>query len=193
MACRGRRGARGRGSLDVPARRERDEGDQVAVVACTPPGPRRPTMWRASARRASRRHASSSAGLVRSSRRRSRVDACQVLEDRASGAEVQVPDLGVAHLAGRQADRLPPRDERRVRPLAQERSPGRHRGGRDRVGRRIVTDPNPSRTTSTIGRGRVVVRAVSPAAPYAPGLTPRCVGPRPSGRPGPRSRPSRRA
>src|SRR5439155_16955574 len=34
------------------------------------------------------------------------IDARQVLEDRPAGTEVQVPDLRIAHLAGRQADRL---------------------------------------------------------------------------------------
>ena len=35
-----------------------------------------------------------------------RIDPRQVLEDRTPGAEVQVPDLRVAHLPGRQPDRV---------------------------------------------------------------------------------------
>ena len=48
------------------------------------------------------------------------VDAHQVLEEHAPGADRQVPDLGVAHLAVRQADRLAGRLQRRVRVLGPE-------------------------------------------------------------------------
>src|SRR5256885_12778049 len=43
------------------------------------------------------------------------VDAQQVLEQDAAGADRQVPDLAVPHLAGRQPDRFAGRVERRVR------------------------------------------------------------------------------
>ena len=48
------------------------------------------------------------------------VHAHQVLEEHAAGADRQVADLGVAHLPGRQADRLAGRLERRVRVLGPE-------------------------------------------------------------------------
>ena len=44
----------------------------------------------------------------------------QVLEEDAAGADRQVPDLGVAHLTGRQADRLAGCLERRMRVLGPE-------------------------------------------------------------------------
>ena len=43
------------------------------------------------------------------------VDAREVLVDHAAGAHVHVADLGVAHLAGGQADGLAGRDQLRVR------------------------------------------------------------------------------
>ena len=46
------------------------------------------------------------------------VDACELLMDDAAGADVQMPDLGVAHLALRQADRLAGR--LKARALARE-------------------------------------------------------------------------
>ena len=48
------------------------------------------------------------------------VHALQVLEEDPPGADRQMPDLGVAHLPGREADRLTGCRERRVRELAPE-------------------------------------------------------------------------
>ncbi len=134
--------------VDADARDVRDarasstRATRCRSLAWTPPGPMRLTTWRRPPGRVARWHASSSAGRVSKRPVGDRgIDARQVLEDRTPGPEVQVPDLRVAHLAGRQADRLLRGPERRVRPVAQERSPGRHRRGGDRVGRRVVTDP----------------------------------------------------
>ena len=48
------------------------------------------------------------------------VHALQILEEDPAGADRQVTDLGVAHLSGRQADRLAGGRERRVRVFAPE-------------------------------------------------------------------------
>ena len=69
------------------------------------------------------------------------VDPGQVLEDGPAGTEVEVADLGVAHLAGRQPDGVLGRPEGGVRPRSHERAPGRHGRGGDRVGGRVGPDP----------------------------------------------------
>ena len=61
------------------------------------------------------------------------VDAGQVLIDHAARAEVHVADLGVAHLARRQADRFAAGHERRVRVALQELGVRGRAAQRDRV------------------------------------------------------------
>ena len=61
------------------------------------------------------------------------VHAHQVLEEHATGADRQVPDLGVAHLARRKADRLAGCLERRVRVLGPEAVEDRRVGELDGV------------------------------------------------------------
>ncbi len=55
-----------------------------------------------------------------------RVDPGEVLQHGPSGAEVQVPDLGVAHLPRRQPNRILRRPKDGVRPAGQEAAPDRH-------------------------------------------------------------------
>ena len=69
------------------------------------------------------------------------VDPRQVLEHRPAGAEVEVADLGVAHLAGRQPDGLLRRLQDGVRPAREQAAPGRHPRRGDRVVRRVGADP----------------------------------------------------
>ena len=71
------------------------------------------------------------------------IDPREILEDRPSGAEVQVANLGVAHLARRQADGFGRGPERAMGPARKEAAPGGHGGGRDRVGGRITPDAEP--------------------------------------------------
>ena len=71
------------------------------------------------------------------------VDPRQVLQDRPAGAEVQVADLGVAHLPRRQTDGVLGGSQRGVRPAREQAAPVRHRGGGDRVGGRVAADPEP--------------------------------------------------
>src|SRR5207248_5529459 len=63
------------------------------------------------------------------------VDASEVLVEAASGADRQVPDLGVAHLAGGQANGLARGVERRVRKLAPEPVEDRRVRELDRIAR----------------------------------------------------------
>ena len=72
-----------------------------------------------------------------------RIDPRQVLEDRSPSAEVQVADLRVAHLPGRQPDGFFRGAQDRVWPHPEEPAPGRHRRGRDGIGRRIAPDAEP--------------------------------------------------
>ena len=71
------------------------------------------------------------------------VDAGQVLEHGAAGAQVEVAHLGVAHLARGQADGVLRCTQGRVRPRGQRRSPARHRRGGDGVLRRVRSDAEP--------------------------------------------------
>ena len=88
--------------------------------------------------------------------------------------EVEVPDLGVAHLARRQADGVLGRAEGRVRPARE--SPRQIGIGAAAIasaaGSRPI--PKPSRTTRTIGRGRRVDALAHPvtAAPRAAAVSP---------------------
>src|SRR5438874_1163150 len=61
------------------------------------------------------------------------VDARQILQDHAAGAEIGVADLGIAHLPVRQADIMLARLEPRMRPAAQELVPDRRLRLVDRV------------------------------------------------------------
>ena len=63
------------------------------------------------------------------------VDALEVLVEHAAGADRQMPDLGVAHLPGRQPDRLARGGEPRVRVLGPEPVEDRRVGELDRVPR----------------------------------------------------------
>src|SRR5581483_9888767 len=63
------------------------------------------------------------------------VDAHQVLVEDAAGADRQVPHLRVAHLPGRQPDRLPGGFERRMRVVAPQPVEDGCRGEGDRVAR----------------------------------------------------------
>ena len=68
-------------------------------------------------------------------------DALDGLHHHAPGTQVQVADLRVAHLAGRQPDRILGGAEARVGPASDERPPGRHRCRGDRIARRGLFDP----------------------------------------------------
>ena len=63
------------------------------------------------------------------------VHAHEVLEEDAARADGEMPDLGVAHLAGRQADRLAGRLQRRMRVRAPEAVEDGRVGELDRVPR----------------------------------------------------------
>ena len=69
------------------------------------------------------------------------VDPGQVLEHGAAGAQVQMPDLRVAHLSGRQANRLPGRREHGVRPSSEQPTPRRHVRGHNGIDRGVPADP----------------------------------------------------
>ncbi len=69
------------------------------------------------------------------------VDALEILVEHAARADRQVADLGVAHLAGRQPDRLAGRAELGVRELAPEPVEDRCVGELDRVARARRRDP----------------------------------------------------
>src|SRR5215204_3168665 len=71
------------------------------------------------------------------------IDPRQILEDGPPGAEVEMPDFGVAHLARWQTDGTLGRTEDGMRPPPQEGTPGRHRRGRDGVTPRVAADPEP--------------------------------------------------
>ena len=166
---------------------ERDEVAVVGVDAARARSGRRRGACRPVAR--ARSQASSSAGPLEERAVGDRgVDARQVLEHRPAGAEVEVADLRVAHLARRQADGVLGRAAGRCAASA--------RGGRASVGIAAAAIaspagsrpiPNPSRTTRTIGRGRPGARPGGHAAAARAALRAVSAGP------GRRSRPSRRA
>ena len=154
-------------SLGTPCRAgERREGDQVPVVGVD------------AARADEADHVERAAALERASARREErrprverpvgdggIDARQVLEHRPAGPEVEVADLRVAHLAGRQPDRLLRCLERGVRPARQQAAPDRHRRGGDRVAGRVVPDPEPVEDDQDDGSGSPVGHPASPRAP----------------------------
>jgi hypothetical protein len=91
------------------------------------------------------------------------VDPRQVLQHGAPGSEVEVANLGVAHLPGRQPDRVLGGAERGMRPVAQEPSPDRHVRRGDGVGRRIGTDPEAVEDDQDDGR-RASRRSITSSA-----------------------------
>ena len=84
------------------------------------------------------------------------VDARQVLEDRPPGAEVEVADLAVAHLAHGQADGAAGRVEPAMRPRLEQGPPARHVGGSDGVDRRVRSETEAVDDDEHDGRGRSV-------------------------------------
>ena len=108
----------------------------------TPPGPISPTKCSRCPPCAQERRAGSRVLVKRAVRDRG-VDARQILEHRATGAEIQMSDLAVAHLAGGQADGFSRRLERCVRPLSDESAPVRHVRLRDCVVRGSRADSEP--------------------------------------------------
>ncbi len=67
-----------------------------------------------------------------------RVDPRQVLEHRPARSQIQVADLGVAHLARRQPDGILRGAQDRVGPALEEPPPDGHRGCGDRIGRGVA-------------------------------------------------------
>ena len=124
------------------------------------------------------------------------VDARQVLEHRPAGAQVEVADLAVAHLAVGQADGGAGGVEAGMRPLGQQGAPARHVGGGDGIHGRVrpdaeaVDDDEHDRARSVRARGHSWVLP-SRRSPDAPG-TPRQAAGRPLRRPAGRRRRSRR-
>ena len=102
------------------------------MCECTPPCETSPSRWTSRAlveRRLQRGVLEEGPVLDRA------VDPLQVLVEHAAGADRQVPDLGVAHLAGREADRLARRLQGRVRVLGPEAVEDGRLGQVDRVPR----------------------------------------------------------
>ena len=114
------------------------------------------------------------------------VDPRQVLQDRLAGAEVEMADLGVAHLALGQADETFGRLQGAVRPALQEGVPVRHAGLCDGVDGRVVADAEAVEDDQDDRAGRCLA-SVMPAC-----LRLR-LEPSPSRRRGRPCRPSRRA
>ena len=191
-ACPGRRAGRG-SRRAAPARAasagERHEVPVVGVDAARPDeaddveAPR-PAPPRASAGREERRALGERAVGDRS------VDARQVLEHRPAGAEIEVADLGVAHLARGQADGILGRAAARCAasaPAGPARPASGQRRWRHRPGRARSRTRRGRRGRS--GRGRPGI-AASPAARPSAGAR---AGRGSHARLAPRSRPSRRA
>ena len=158
------------------------EGDQVTVVGMD--------AARADEADDVERPARCPGAFARCEERRSRVegpigdggvDAGQVLEHRAPGAEVQVAHLGVAHLALRQADVAFGRPQHGMRPAGEERAPGGHGCRGDGIGRGVTADPEPieddkdDRSRATRGAGGHAAarraRAVIPARATIPAIS----------------------
>ena len=134
-ACRGRRGTRARRCARTP---RAAASSTIAAICrswlCTPPGDRSPSTCSAVPRpraRVGRRDQHRIGGELAGRDRV--VDARVVLVDDAAGADVEVPDFRVAHLALGQPDVKLGRVDRRVRRRREEARPVRHRGVRDRV------------------------------------------------------------
>ncbi len=110
--------------------------------AWTPPGPTSPTTWSGSPVALARSQAATSARPIEERAVGDRgVDPRQVLQDGPAGSQVQMSDLGVAHLADRQPDGILGGAQDAVRPVGQQGAPGRHGRRGDRITRRVVPDP----------------------------------------------------
>ena len=83
-----------------------------------------------------------------------RVDAGEVLVDDAPGAEVHVPDFGIAHLPVRQADVAAFGVHQRVRAFGPELAPMRQFGLASALSAGSSRWPQPSRISNTTGLGR---------------------------------------
>lgn len=83
------------------------------------------------------------------------VNARQFLHDHPAGTDIQVPDLGIAHLSLGQADLFGGGIEQAVRCLGHQAIPDRCVGQADGVVVRRRTVPQPSRMHRTTGRGWV--------------------------------------
>ena len=118
-----------------------DQGDQVAVVRVDAPGADEADDVERSRLPGPAAGGQQGGTRIETPVRDRRVDPRQILEDRATGTEVQVADLGVAHLPGRQPDGVLRRAQDRVRPAGQEAAPHRHRRGGDGVRGGIPADP----------------------------------------------------
>ena len=105
-ACPDRRGARGPRTRGTPRRaRNGDQGDEVPVIGVDAARPdQADEMQRSRAGDRAVARGEERGPLEERSVGDRGIDPRQVLEDRASRAEVQVADLGVAHLPRRQAD-----------------------------------------------------------------------------------------
>ncbi len=146
---RGRRVASVKQGVDRDARHlptggQLDERDQLSVVGMDPARPdEADDVERAAGRSSLTAGFDERRALEERSIGDRGIDARQVLEDGTSRPEVEVPDLGVAHLPGRETDRGLRREERAVRPARQEAAPRRHRSGGDGVRSRVTADPEP--------------------------------------------------
>ena len=127
-----------------------DQRRRCSIEECTPPSETRPMRWT--------RSTPSKRGLQhRVARQRAvgdgLVDARQVLADDRAGAEVEVADLGVAHLPLGQPDRAAAGRQLRVRVARPEVVEDRRVGQLDGVAGPGGASPQPSRMTrATPGR-----------------------------------------
>ncbi len=127
---------------DAQGRRQLDDRDEMTIVGVDPARTDQAHQVEAAVRSRglqARRHECGS-GRERPVGNRG-VDPWQVLEHGPSRTQVQMADLGVAHLPGRQADRVLGGPQDRVRPVTQQPAPDGHVGRCDGVDRRVVTDP----------------------------------------------------
>ena len=121
---------------DLAVLRELRDGDEVAVVGMDPAGAdEADDVQGAAARHRPVAGLDERGPLEEAPVGDGRVDPGQVLEHRTAGTEVQVADLGVAHLLGRQADVALGCTEDRAGPAMDEPVPGGH-GSRRRWRRR---------------------------------------------------------
>ena len=165
---------------DAAPRGKLDERDQMAIVRVDPTRTDQADDMETTAG-ASRSIAGVEEGGPGEERaiRNGGVDPRQVLEHGPAGAKVEMADLGVAHLALRQADRILRRAERGVRPVREKIPPDRHPRAGDRVvgGRR--PDPEPvdhdeDERAGTVSAHAVVASraaAVTPARPTMPAIS----------------------
>ena len=137
-------------SAHVLAAGQLDQRAQVVHRACTPPSETSPSRCSRARRPAAPRAAPRSR---RTSRPRSPRRCAQVLLDDRARAQVEVADLGVAHLALGQPDGRAPGRQRRVRPALPELVEDRRVGQLDGVARAgLGASPQPSSTTHAARR-----------------------------------------